>query len=183
MTLEHKYGDVQNKKQKGVDNCSAEIHLSHIGGQESVHKVSKHNHEPRYTLEQIYFMKELKHEAIKDRYSKASEVVDRLLAKKNIFSDRYKNLTTTGCLTYTALTGIVNRIRRKLCPPKEFKLLFKIDFKYIPDGFFQRDIVFGEDRFLFFSTYEQLRHLYNARIVKKLDSCNFWSFMLLLVHP
>ena len=79
-----------NKKQKGVDNCSAEIHLSHIGGQQSIQKVSKHNHEPRYTLEQIYFMKELKHEAIKDRYSKASEVVDRLLAekKKNLIGIR-----------------------------------------------------------------------------------------------
>ena len=72
----------QNRKQKGVDNCLAEIHLLHIGGKESFIKVSKHNHVPRFSLDKIYFMKELKHEAIKDRHNKAPEVVDRLLAEK-----------------------------------------------------------------------------------------------------
>ena len=139
-------------------------------------RLEQHNHESRYTLDEIFFIKELKHEAIKDRYSKASEVVDRLLGNRNIFSDKFRIVSTAGCLTYTKLKGIVYRIRRKLCPPKEYKLHFSIDYKYIPEGFFQRDIVFGEDRFLFFSTYEQLGHLFNAstwymdgtiRIVKK----------------
>ena len=141
----------RNRKNKGFNNCSAEVHIFTKGDREGSYiRVGTHNHEPRYTLDEVLLMKELRHEAITDRYSKASHVVDRLIAQRNIFVDKFRVASTTGCLTYLNLTRIVYRIRAKLCPPKEYRLHFEINYTFIPNMFCQRDIVMGDERFIFF---------------------------------
>ena len=151
---------------QGDYSCEAEIVIFNKGqANESVEFMGNHEHEPRYTLDELFFMRSLKQEAIKDMYAPATQIVNRLLAERNIFANKYSQLAQIGLLSYNKMKNMVYRIRRKFCPPKEYRLIFDLNVDVLAHGFLKKDIITdNQQRFIIFATDEQLDYMFNANV-------------------
>ena len=139
--------------------CKAHILISQ---QKQVEFVGLHLHEPKETVESLLLIKDLKYEALKDPYSTAPQILNRLLAQKGITEDRYHSLVGIGLPTHRALLQKIHRVRRLSLPPKELNLFFEIDYQYLTMDFLQKDLIVGNQRFILLCTREQLEYLLDA---------------------